>query len=75
MTKQKKQKQIFIISFIVFMLAIFYASYDISKRTTFPGSKPQLRERIKQNFLKDDEEVLTDSTKLISPQKDSLNFK
>jgi len=36
---------------VVFLLLLFYASYDFSKRTTFPGSKPQLKERIKKQFL------------------------
>jgi len=38
----------------VFLALLFYASYDISRRTTFPGSKPQLKERIKRQFLKRD---------------------
>ena len=36
------------------MIALIYASYDISQRTTFPGSKPQLKERIKQTYLESD---------------------
>lgn len=30
----------------MFLLLMIYVSYDISSRTTFPGSKPQLKERI-----------------------------
>jgi hypothetical protein len=38
----------------LFALLLGYASYDIATRTTFPGSKSQLKERIKQNYLKQD---------------------
>jgi hypothetical protein len=30
------------------------ASYDISKKTTFPGSKPQLKERIQKQLQRTD---------------------
>jgi hypothetical protein len=39
---------------VLFFALLFYASYDIARRTTFPGSKPQLKERIEQNYLKND---------------------
>lgn len=39
---------------IVFVILLGYASYDIGRRTTFPGSKPQLKTRIEENFLKAD---------------------
>jgi hypothetical protein len=35
---------------MAFLIALVYVSYDISRKTTFPGSKPQLKERLKQNF-------------------------
>ncbi|MHA7128590.1 hypothetical protein [Algoriphagus namhaensis] len=41
-----KKKKIFLIVFILFMAIMLWIGYDISKRTTFPGSKPQLKERI-----------------------------
>lgn len=56
-----KSKKIFLAAAIVFFMVLFYASYDISTRTTFPGSKPQLKERIEKNFLKRDT-LTTDST-------------
>ncbi len=43
-------KKIFLIVAAIFMLALLYASYDISRRTTFPGSKPQLKERLEKRF-------------------------
>jgi hypothetical protein len=49
-----KQKKIFIIVAAVFFALLFYASYDISTRTTFPGSKGQLKERIKRNLISQD---------------------
>jgi hypothetical protein len=39
---------------VIFFALLIYASYDISSRTTFPGSKPQLKERIKDQFLTPD---------------------
>lgn len=47
MTKSmQKNKKIFLFLFVLFMLAILYLSFDISRRTTFPGSKGNLKERI-----------------------------
>jgi len=42
----QKNKKIFLFIFVVFMLIILYVSYDISRKTTFPGSKGNLKERI-----------------------------
>jgi hypothetical protein len=42
----QKNKKIFLVLFVVFMLIVIYVSYDISRRTTFPGSKGNLKERI-----------------------------
>jgi hypothetical protein len=39
---------------VIFVTGMAYFSYDVSKRTTFPGSKPQLQERIKERFLEKD---------------------
>jgi len=50
MLKMTRQKRIFIIFAILFFLAMGYLAYDISRRTTFPGSKPQLQERIKKSY-------------------------
>jgi hypothetical protein len=58
MTKQKKWFRIVAIAFAVLL---GYASYDIARRTTFPGSRPQLKERIEKNFLN------RDSSKQITP--------
>jgi hypothetical protein len=49
-----RSKKIFVILSVVFLLLLFYATYDIGRRTTFPGSKPQLKERIKRQFLSRD---------------------
>lgn len=45
-----RSKRIFVISAILFFMALGYISYDISSRTTFPGSKPQLKERIRNQY-------------------------
>jgi hypothetical protein len=47
-------KKIFAGLALVFAIGVAYISYDISKRTTFPGSKPQLRERIEDTYLAPD---------------------
>jgi hypothetical protein len=46
----KKSKKIFLLMAVVFLILLIYASIDIASRTTFPGSKPQLKERIKKQF-------------------------
>lgn len=43
-------KKIFIVVSVVFFGLLVYASYDISQRTTFPGSKSQLKARIKKQL-------------------------
>jgi hypothetical protein len=43
-------KKIFLAIAGIFLILLSYVSYDISRKTTFPGSKPQLRERLKKEF-------------------------
>jgi hypothetical protein len=45
-----RSKKIFVGFVILFVILIGYASYDISSRTTFPGSKSQLPTRIERTF-------------------------
>lgn len=52
-----RSKKIFAVFGIVFVILLAYASYDIASRTTFPGSKPQLKERIERDILKQDSTV------------------
>jgi hypothetical protein len=59
-----RSKKIFLGLAVIFFALLFYASYDISSRTTFPGSKPQLKERIQDQFLKEDS-TLKDTLKAI----------
>jgi hypothetical protein len=61
-----KSKKIFLGLAVVFFVLLFYASYDISTRTTFPGSKPQLKERIEKTYLKKDT-LTSDSAKAVNP--------
>lgn len=39
---------------LVFLGLLFYASYDIARRTTFPGKKPQLKTRIQDAYFTKD---------------------
>ena len=43
-------KKIFVLLAVVFAILLAYASYDISRKTTFPGSKSQLKERLKEKY-------------------------
>lgn len=45
-----RKSKIFLGLAIVFVVLMAIASYDISRKTTFPGSKPQLKERIKKQL-------------------------
>jgi hypothetical protein len=49
-----RSKKIFAAVAIIFALLLAYASYDIGSRTTFPGSKPQLKERLEEKYLRKD---------------------
>jgi hypothetical protein len=71
-------KKIFIGLAVVFFGLLIYASYDISQRTTFPGSKAQLKERIKRQLdgekadsvtLKKDAVVDSTAIKAVQPAK------
>jgi len=50
-----RSKKIFFALSAVFFVLLFYASYDISRRTTFPGSRGQLKQRVKQKLAGDHE--------------------
>jgi len=58
-----RNKRIFLGFAVVFFVLLFYASYDIATRTTFPGSKPQLKERIERDYVKKDT-ILQDSIEI-----------
>jgi ABC-type cobalt transport system substrate-binding protein len=55
-------KKIFVALAIVFVILLAYVSYDISRKTTFPGSKSQLKERLKEKYSGKDS-VSNDSVK------------
>ena len=57
-----RSKKIFIAFVIAFVIMLAYVSYDIASRTTFPGSKPQLKERLLEQYAPKDTTVLKDST-------------
>ena len=62
-----KSKKILLGAAVVFFVLLFYASYDISTRTTFPGSKPQLKERLEKTYLQQDT-LKTDSVSIKEPK-------
>lgn len=49
-----RSKKVFAGFAVLFFCVLVFVSYDISRRTTFPGSKPQLKERLKHQYLKKD---------------------
>lgn len=49
-----RSKKVFLTIAIAFLIMLAYASYDIARRTTFPGSKSQLKERLKKQYVKPD---------------------
>jgi len=50
----RNSRKVFFGAVVIFIGLLLYASYDIATRTTFPGSKPQLNERIEKVYLKKD---------------------
>ncbi len=60
-----RSKKVFLGFAFAFFVMVAYLSYDISRRTTFPGSRPQLKERIMKQYLKKDT-VSYDSPKVNS---------
>lgn len=64
-----RSKKVFVLLAVLFLILLAYASYDIATRTTFPGSKPQLKERIQQNWMPKDS-VNGDSTAAPGAAKD-----
>ncbi|HET6540210.1 MAG TPA: hypothetical protein VFG46_06980 [Chryseolinea sp.] len=49
-----RSKKIFFFCLGIFFIALVYLSYDISRRTSFPGSKSQLKERLKEKYNSSD---------------------
>jgi hypothetical protein len=58
-----RSKKVFVAVAIVFLILLAYASYDISSRTTFPGSKSQLKERLKKQYTRPDS-LVADTAKI-----------
>jgi len=49
-----RTKKVFATLAVIFVILLGYASYDISRRTSFPGSKSQLKERLKRQYMHSD---------------------
>ena len=66
-----RSKKVFLGFAVVFFMMLIYLSYDISSRTTFPGSKAQMKERIIKQYQKKSalspgpDSVINDSIKSI----------
>lgn len=58
-----RSKKAFVAIAVVFLILLAYASYDISSRTTFPGSKSQLKERLKKQYVRSDS-IVRDTMKV-----------
>jgi hypothetical protein len=41
-----RNKLVFLIFGLIFLVIMLWIGYDMSTKTTFPGSKPNLKERI-----------------------------
>lgn len=65
----KHSKKIFIIVSLLFFVAVLVVSYDISRKTSFPGSKKHLKESIMPS---DPEENPADSTQVQGNFKEGL---
>ena len=57
-----RSKKVFLGFAAAFFVMLVYLSFDISRRTTFPGSKSQLKDRLKKQYLQKDT-LRTDSSK------------
>jgi len=55
----KKSKKLFLVLSVIFFLAMIFLGYDISKRTTFPGSKKLIIESLSPS-----DSTQTDTTKI-----------
>ncbi len=53
----KRSKVIFLVLAGIFFILMIWVGYDISSRTTFPGSKPQLQERLRGEDAKDNSQT------------------
>ncbi len=61
-TDMKWQNKLFILIVILLAAGMAIASWDIARKTTFPGSKGQLKERIKKQFSASDTTMTPVST-------------
>ncbi|MCX7638219.1 MAG: hypothetical protein N2044_10295 [Cyclobacteriaceae bacterium] len=50
----KNPKKIFLWLALIYLLIVLWVCYDFARKTTFPGSRPQLKERLKERFLEKD---------------------
>lgn len=58
---------IFRLIIVLFLLALAWTGYDITRRTTFPGSKGQLGERIRKQWASPSGNAPVDSSAVLNP--------
>jgi len=61
----KRSKKVFIVVGILFILGVLIVGYDISRKTSFPGSKKHFNDAIPKSkeIKKDTTDVTADSVK------------
>ncbi len=59
----KRSKKIFVIVAVLFVLATIAVGYDISRKTSFPGSKKYLKESIAPTEENDTTQVKQNESK------------
>ena len=66
----KRSKKVFLALAIVFFVIVLVVGYDISRKTSFPGSKKYLKESI---LPSDNEPSEADSTSAAGPANNNLD--
>lgn len=61
MSKQNRNRKIFIVVLIAFVSMFLYISYDMSSRTTAPWNKPKQLKRAMPGALPDSDSLKLDS--------------
>ncbi len=67
----KRSKKVFLLVAILFIGAILVVSYDISRKTSFPGSKKYLKESIAPSEQEDTTTVVKKEEKIEEERKEN----
>lgn len=66
--KMKKSKKVFLLVAVLFVVATLIVGYDISTKTSFPGSKKYLKESIAPTEEESDSTEVEETTEKLSDQ-------